>query len=270
MPAAGRSSESRSPSRREAPGLAVALGAARVGPRQKDLQRPASSPAARQLNADAATRFPPDPIRLGKPRSSILGDPGARCSGARTLLYGGLTLRCRRQGSSLEPCPATLEASGPGRNAGDAPTALPLLRLPRRPLDVPVDEVRQGRPFAPLRVPQPASVGLAHLPLDLPGAVGGPGPPRPGLATSGRSARTPASAGPRHSPKAAPRHAARPSCRPAPRRPAVSPAARCSWPVPRTGSGPVPARRSPDSGRPAPGHGAGSTQRRRRTTAPVR
>ena len=30
---------------------------------------------------------------------------------------------------------------------------------------------RQSRAFAPLRIPQPASIGLAHLPLDLPGGA---------------------------------------------------------------------------------------------------
>ena len=182
-----------------------------------------------------------------------------------------------------------LGASGPGRNASYAPAAL--LHLSRRPLDV-------GRRFALLRVPQPPSVGLAHFPLDLPGrcrrapcparpvrpsGLGrdpranlrpvppGPGPPRPALATSARSARcgvgragcgspppasaacppaacadrpipfaprspaarTPASAGPRPFPKAAPRHATRPSCRPAHRRSASSPAASARAPCPR-------------------------------------
>ena len=48
------------------------------------------------------------------------------------------------------------------------------LRLPpsREVRHVPVSEVRQGRPSLPLRVPQRPSVGLAHPPLDLPGAVG--------------------------------------------------------------------------------------------------
>ncbi len=55
--------------------------------------------------------------------------------------------------SSLEPSPATLGASRlgrPGGNAGYDPLAL--LQLPRRPLDV-------GWRFAPLRIPQPPSVG---------------------------------------------------------------------------------------------------------------
>ena len=82
-----------------------------------------------------------------------------------------------------------------------------LLHLPRRQFDV-------GRRFAPLRVPQPPSVGFAHLLLDLSRAVGvclaqraplalvvpveilapasrpgphGPGPLRPAPATRARS-----------------------------------------------------------------------------------
>ena len=107
-------------------------------------------------------------VPLGGRRSSILGDPRARSFAETAQDQPFRTIRAwlamgEDSGSSLEPSPATLGASGPGGNAGDAPAAL--LHLPRRPLDL-------GRRFAALRVPQPPSVGLPYLPLDLPGAVG--------------------------------------------------------------------------------------------------
>ena len=117
----------------------------------------------------AGARFSPDPsVPLGGRRSSILGDPRARSFAETAQDQPFRTIRAwlamgEDSGSSLEPSPATLGASGPGGNAGDAPAAL--LHLPRRPLDL-------GRRFAALRVPQPPSVGLPYLPLDLPGAVG--------------------------------------------------------------------------------------------------
>ena len=140
------------PSREEAAGLTCDIRGADGSGRETGSHRgfASGSPVSswRLCSKAILTR----PVPLGGRRSAILGDPGARrCPEATPGSVVSAPSAQRwpgRQGSSLEPSPATLGASGPGGNGDDdARVALPLPRLLALPHRLP------HCPCAPLRSP---------------------------------------------------------------------------------------------------------------------